>query len=56
MERPYIICHMTMSLDGKVTGDFLTTPEASAAAEVSRSAMVIRSTRSFFMWIILPSR
>ena len=34
MERPYIICHMTMSLDGKVTGDFLTTPEAAAAAEV----------------------
>jgi len=34
MERPYIICHMTMSLDGKVTGDFLTTPEAAAATEV----------------------
>lgn len=23
MDRPYIICHMAMSLDGKVTGDFL---------------------------------
>ena len=23
MERPYIICHMTASLDGKVTGSFL---------------------------------
>ncbi|CCO06869.1 RibD family protein [Desulforamulus hydrothermalis] len=23
MDRPYIICHMVMSLDGKVTGDFL---------------------------------
>lgn len=23
MDRPYIICHMVISLDGKVTGDFL---------------------------------
>lgn len=23
MDRPYIICHMVTSLDGKVTGDFL---------------------------------
>ena len=23
MDRPYIICHMLMSIDGKVTGDFL---------------------------------
>ena len=23
MNRPYIICHMVMSIDGKVTGDFL---------------------------------
>lgn len=23
MDRPYIICHMVMSLDGKVTGEFL---------------------------------
>ncbi|HJD96065.1 dihydrofolate reductase family protein [Mailhella massiliensis] len=22
-ERPYVVCHMAMSLDGKVTGDFL---------------------------------
>jgi riboflavin biosynthesis pyrimidine reductase len=23
MERPYIICHMLTSLDGKIIGDFL---------------------------------
>lgn len=23
MERPYVTCHMLMSLDGKVSGDFL---------------------------------
>ena len=23
MTRPYVICHMVMSIDGKVTGDFL---------------------------------
>lgn len=30
MSRPYIICHMTMSIDGKVTGDFLSEESASA--------------------------
>ena len=33
MERPYIICHMTTSIDGKVTGDFLAAPESAAAIE-----------------------
>lgn len=31
MERPYILCHMTVSLDGKVTGDFLRAPLCSGA-------------------------
>ena len=34
MKRPYIICHMVTSLDGKVTGDFLGRPECAAACEV----------------------
>ncbi len=34
MNRPYIICHMTASIDGKVTGDFLYAPESSHAIEV----------------------
>lgn len=34
MNRPYIICHMVMSLDGKVTGDFLFTPECGSATEI----------------------
>ncbi len=34
MTRPYIICHMVMSIDGKVTGDFLFRPECAGAAEV----------------------
>jgi len=33
MERPYIICHMTTSLDGKVTGDFLGASGCAAAVE-----------------------
>lgn len=33
MNRPYIICHMVMSIDGKVTGNYLYTPECEAAAE-----------------------
>ena len=31
--RPVVICHMTCSLDGKVTGDFLSSPAGLAAAE-----------------------
>lgn len=33
MERPYIICHMVTSLDGKVTGNFLSAPECAPATE-----------------------
>ncbi len=32
--RPYIICHMVTSIDGKVTGDFLSRPECEAATDV----------------------
>ena len=31
MNRPYIICHMMTSIDGKVTGDFLNRPECEEA-------------------------
>lgn len=34
MNRPYIICHMTTSIDGKVTGDFLFRPEYAKATEL----------------------
>lgn len=34
MNKPYIICHMVTSLDGKVTGDFLFTPECERATEI----------------------
>lgn len=31
MERPYVICHILSSLDGKITGPFMgTAPELSA--------------------------
>ncbi len=33
MNRPYIICHMLMSIDGKVTGDYLSKPESNYACE-----------------------
>ncbi|MDE6019409.1 MAG: dihydrofolate reductase family protein [Ruminococcus sp.] len=33
MNRPHIICHMTTSIDGKVTGDFLSRPECESATE-----------------------
>ena len=31
--RPFVVCHMSMSLDGKVTGDFLRLPRCRAAAQ-----------------------
>lgn len=32
--RPYIICHMVSSIDGKVTGDFLYRPECEKATDI----------------------
>ena len=34
MNRPHIICHMVMSIDGKVTGDYLFRPECEKATEI----------------------
>ena len=34
MTRPYIICHMVTSIDGKVTGDFLFQNECAEATEI----------------------
>ena len=34
MNRPYIICHMVTSIDGKVTGDFLFKPECEKATQI----------------------
>ena len=34
MNRPYIICHMVTSIDGKVTGDFLFQNECAAATDM----------------------
>lgn len=33
MERPHIVCHMVVSLDGKVTGSFLFEPPCAQATE-----------------------
>lgn len=34
MPRPYIICHMVTSIDGKVTGEFLSRPKCEVATDV----------------------
>lgn len=34
MLRPHIICHMIVSLDGKVTGNFLTAPECEKGTDI----------------------
>lgn len=32
-DRPWVICHMSMSLDGRVTGDFLHLPKCESASQ-----------------------
>lgn len=34
MNRPYIFCHMMVSLDGKIMGDYMNTPEGTVATDV----------------------
>ncbi|MBQ7786360.1 MAG: dihydrofolate reductase family protein [Clostridia bacterium] len=34
MNRPKVICHMTASIDGKVTGEFLSMPQCARATEI----------------------
>lgn len=34
MERPYIFCRMMTSLDGKIMGNYMETPEGAAAGRV----------------------
>ena len=34
MNRPYVICHMTTSIDGKVSGEFLSRPNHGGASEL----------------------
>ena len=34
MSKPYIICHMVTSIDGKVMGDFLSRPECERATDI----------------------
>lgn len=34
MNRPYIFCHMMTSLDGKIMGNYMSTPEGSIAGDV----------------------
>lgn len=34
MNRPYIFCHMMISLDGKIMGTFMETPEGETAGNV----------------------
>ncbi|EHQ90638.1 dihydrofolate reductase family protein [Desulfosporosinus youngiae] len=34
MDRPYIFCHMMTSVDGKIMGSYMETPEGNAAGDV----------------------
>ena len=54
MNRPYIFCHMMTSIDGKIMGDYMETPEGDSrqcilrhsiwkVALLSSSGMVVRT-------------
>lgn len=47
IERPYIICHMVLSLDGKVTGAYLLRHAAKQAAEVYYEINRSREAQAF---------
>ena len=47
MNRPYIICHMTMSIDGKVTGGFLSEESCAAACEIYYDINRTRKSNGF---------
>ncbi len=34
MNRPYIFCHMMVSLDGKIMGNYMNTPEGTVATDI----------------------
>ena len=34
MDRPYIFCHMMTSLDGKIMGTYMDTPEGEQASDI----------------------
>ena len=34
MNRPYIFCHMLTSLDGKIMGNYMSTPEGEIGSSV----------------------
>lgn len=47
MNRPYIICHMVTSIDGKVTGEFLSSPESQKAIETYYQAYRVNKYYGF---------
>lgn len=50
MDRPYIFCHMMMSLDGKIMGSYMNIPEGAAAGDVFYKQLTFCSFKkcSFF--------
>ena len=36
-DRPYVICHMQTSIDGRISGKFFFTPAADAIYEIVKS-------------------
>lgn len=55
MDRPYIFCHMMMSLDGKIMGSYMNTPEGAAAGDVFYKQLTSCSFKNLLKYIILCS-
>ena len=54
MNRPYVICHMLTSLDGKIDGDYMTAPENSPVrAEYGRLRGYFNCSATFYGTVTL---
>jgi hypothetical protein len=48
LERPYIVCHMLTSLDGKIVGDYLKTERAAHFSDIYEK---IHESYGFKAWM-----
>lgn len=54
MDRPYVICHMLTSLDGKIDGDYMTAPENTPVrAEYGRLRGYFNCSATFYGTVTL---
>ena len=51
MTRPYVFCHMMTSLDGKIVGNYMRTPEADAAPVPDGDFVAVSDASKYYISI-----